>query len=169
MSTTIIATDGSCLRNPGGPSGWAWISQDGSYRSGSIPRGTNQIAELEALLNAVRDHVHIPDLTIQTDSQYAMKCFTLWAAGWKRKGWKTAQGKPVANLDLVRALHQLALIRVDSGLPPVNVEWVKGHARGKHPLNDAADRHAGLASRYAQTHGTSTLFEGKEAPIAIAA
>nr|WP_286347355.1 ribonuclease H [Frondihabitans sucicola] len=169
MSATIIATDGSCLKNPGGPSGWAWINQDGTYRAGAIPRGTNQIAELEALLNAVRDHVHIADLTIQTDSQYALKCFTIWAPVWKRKGWKTAQGKDVANLALVRALHQLALIRVDSGLPPVNVEWVKGHANGRNPLNDAADRHAGIASRFAQATSRPQLFEGKEAPILLSA
>jgi ribonuclease HI len=64
MSTSLtIGTDGSCLKNPGGPSGWAWVTEHGDYQYGSIPSGTNQVAELEALLRALREHITVEDLT----------------------------------------------------------------------------------------------------------
>jgi ribonuclease HI len=160
MSLKTIATDGSCLQNPGGPSGWAWVADDGEYKSGALVRGTNQIAELEALLNGLRDNIHEPDLRIESDSQYALKVLTQWGQGWRRKGWKNSQGATVANLQLVKQLLILADVRADSGLPEIDFTWVKGHARGRHPLNEAADFRAGEAARYAREHRRAELFHG---------
>jgi ribonuclease HI len=160
MTLKTIATDGSCLQNPGGPSGWAWVADTGEYRSGALVRGTNQIAELEALLNGLRDNMHEPELRIESDSQYALKVLTTWGPGWRRKGWRNSQGAIVANLQLVKQLLHLADIRLDSGLPPIAFQWVKGHARGAHPLNEAADFRAGEAARFAREHRRADLFGG---------
>ncbi len=66
-----VSTDGSCLSNPGGAIGWAWINHDGSFDSGGAASGTNQVAELTALLQAVRAHPGADPLLIESDSQYA--------------------------------------------------------------------------------------------------
>ena len=78
-----VSTDGSCLRNPGGAIGWAWANHDGSSASGGHPAGTNQIAELMAVLEAIRSHPGDQPLVIQADSQYAIKC----ASAWITRGW----------------------------------------------------------------------------------
>jgi len=168
MSTSLtIGTDGSCLKNPGGPSGWAWVTEHGDYQYGSIPSGTNQVAELEALLRALREHITVEDLTILADSEYAINVYSKWVRGWEQKGWRTASGSPVKNLIQVKALRRLQLIRADSGLAPVRLEWVKGHARGKHPLNDAADHWAGMGSALARETQREQTIAGRGRPVAV--
>lgn len=137
----IVSTDGSCLRNPGGAIGWAWVNHEGPSRSGGEPSGTNQIAELRALLEAITAHPGLDPLLIESDSQYAIKCASEWLPGWKRKGWKTAAGAPVKNLPLVQAIDQAIIER--SG--PVRFRWVRGHV-GNH-YNEMADVLAGEAAR----------------------
>lgn len=142
-----VSTDGSCLRNPGGPTGWAWINHDGTHDSGGDPVGTNQIGELMALLQGVLAHPGAEPLTIETDSQYAIRCASVWVTGWRRKGWRTASGGPVQNLALVQAIERAIADRPG----PVTFEWVRGH-RGNH-FNERADELAGAAARESQRTG----------------
>ncbi|MEP7765201.1 ribonuclease H [Sanguibacter sp. 25GB23B1] len=139
-----VSTDGSCLRNPGGASGWAWVNHDGSSASGGIASGTNQVAELQAVLEAILAHPGSDELRIESDSQYAIKCASEWVAGWKRKGWRTASGSPVKNLDLVKGIERAMSERAGK----VVFHWVRGH-QGDH-FNERADVLAGTAARAAQ-------------------
>lgn len=139
-----VSTDGSCLRNPGGASGWAWVNHDGSSASGGIASGTNQVAELTAVLEAIRSHPGAENLRIESDSQYAIKCASVWVAGWRRKGWRTASGGPVQNLGLVQAIERAMSERAGTVL----FHWVRGH-QGDH-FNERADELCGLAARAAQ-------------------
>lgn len=137
----IVSTDGSCLRNPGGAIGWAWVNHHGPSRSGGERSGTNQIAELRALLEAIRAHPGDEPMLIESDSQYAIKCASEWVTGWKRKGWRTSSGDPVKNLDLIRDIDAALAERTG----PVRFRWVRGHV-GNH-YNEEADRLAGEAAR----------------------
>ncbi|MFI8569251.1 ribonuclease H [Rhodococcus sp. NPDC078407] len=145
----IVSTDGSCLRNPGGAIGWAWVNHTGPSNSGSEPSGTNQVAELRALLEAVLAHPGPEPLLIESDSQYAIKCASEWLAGWKRKGWKTASGTPVRNLELVQNIERAITDREG----PVRFRWVRGHV-GNH-FNEAADALAGEAARAMAASGAN--------------
>ncbi|ACZ29199.1 ribonuclease H [Xylanimonas cellulosilytica DSM 15894] len=137
----IVSTDGSCLRNPGGAIGWAWIDHEGGrFDSGGAASGTNQVAELTAVLRAVEAHPGDEPLLIESDSQYAIRCSSEWLEGWKRKGWRTASGSPVKNLELVQAID--AAIAGRGG--PVRFRWVRGHVG--NPFNERADELAGLAA-----------------------
>lgn len=156
--TPVVATDGSCLRNPGGAIGWAWARDDGSWYAAGDVAGTNQIAELLAVLAALRCHPDTP-LVLQVDSTYAVNVATRWAARWARNGWRTAAGAPVANRDLVQQIHDLTSTRPRSA--PVQWARVRGHDRRRRfPLNDAADRHAGRAAQYAAQTGQQCAFTG---------
>jgi ribonuclease HI len=138
----IVSTDGSCLRNPGGAIGWAWIAHEGGrFDSGGAASGTNQIAELTALLRAIEAHPGPEPLLIESDSQYAIRCASEWLDGWKRKGWRTASGGVVKNLELVQAIDRAIAARPG----PVRFRWVRGHVG--NPFNERADQLAGLAAR----------------------
>ena len=139
-----VSTDGSCLRNPGGAIGWAWANHDGTHASGGAASGTNQIAELTAVLEAIHAHPGDEPLRIEADSQYAIKCSSEWVHGWKRKGWRTAGGGPVQNLALIQAIDRAIAERPG----PVAFAWVRGH-RGDR-FNERADELAGIAAREAR-------------------
>ena len=128
---TIVYTDGSCLGNPG-PGGWAWAVDGGPSDSGGEPHTTNQRMEVLAVIRALGSlsgPVHVV-----SDSTYVVNCFRQrWHEGWKRRGWKNSQGKPVANRDLWEDLFALAL---DPGRA-VTFEWVKGHSGDR--MNDVVD------------------------------
>ena len=97
------------------------------------------MGELMAVLNLLQQTAHMNEpLHILCDSQYAINACTTWMPGWKRKGWKKSDGKPILNLELVQELDR-ALTRRQ-----VSFEWVKGHAG--HPLNEAADTRARAAA-----------------------
>ena len=147
LSVITVSTDGSCLRNPGGAIGWAWANHDGSSASGGHASGTNQIAELMAVLEAIRSHPGDQPLVIQADSQYAIKCASVWVAGWKRKGWRTAAGGPVQNLALIQSIE--AAIAERPG--PVTFVWVRGHQGDQ--FNERADELAGIAARGVRDDG----------------
>ncbi|MGW4931312.1 RNase H family protein [Agromyces sp. NPDC004153] len=130
----IAAADGSALGNPG-PAGWAWYVDDTCWAAGGWPRGTNNQGELTAVLELFRATAHLDDeLLVQCDSQYVINAVTKWMAGWKRKGWRKADGKPVLNLELLQALDAATQGR------RYRFEWVRGHAG--HPANEAADERA---------------------------
>ncbi|MDN4615606.1 ribonuclease HI family protein [Leifsonia sp. F6_8S_P_1B] len=132
--TIVAAADGSALGNPG-PAGWAWYVDDDRWSAGGWPHGTNNQGELMAVIDLLESTAHVDDdLRILCDSQYVINAVTKWMAGWKRKGWRKADGAPVLNRELLerldRALHGRSY----------TFEWVKGHAG--HELNEAADQRA---------------------------
>src|SRR5665647_449732 len=137
VDALIVVTDGACSGNPG-PAGWAWVDQHGTWRSGGLMRGTNQVAELLAVLHAVRDHMHVRELTVEIDSAYAMKTYMEWMDPAARRGWTTQAGKPTSNVEVIMDMMRARNARRDAGLPPVRFVKVKGHAGGKYPMNDAA-------------------------------
>jgi ribonuclease HI len=130
-AVTVVYTDGSCLGNPG-PGGWAWAVDDGPSDSGGEAHTTNQRMEMTAVTRALQA---LPGaLHVMSDSTYVVNCFRQqWWAGWVRRGWRNAQGKPVANRDLWEELLPLAL---DSGRK-VSFQWVKGHSGDR--MNDLVD------------------------------
>lgn len=144
-----VATDGACSGNPG-PAGWAWVDENGNWRSGGLTRSTNQVGELLGLLHAVRDHQHVHELTIETDSAYAIGTYTQWMDAHARRGWTTSAGKPTSNRDVIEQLLAARDARRTAGLPPARLVKVKGHANGRFPLNDAADTQATAASAKAR-------------------
>ena len=137
--TITAAADGSALGNPG-PAGWAWYVNDDCWRAGGWPHGTNNQGELMAVLDLFRATAHVPDedLRVLCDSQYVINSITKWMPGWKRKGWRKADGKPVLNVELLKELDREIAGR------KYTFEWVKGHAG--HDLNEAADERARAAA-----------------------
>ncbi len=139
--TITAAADGSALGNPG-PAGWAWYIDDDRWDSGGWRRGTNNMGELKAVLELFRATAGVDDdLVVLCDSRYVIDSITKWMPGWKRKGWRKADGQPVLNVDLMQELDAALAGR------RYRFEWVKGHAG--HPLNEAADERArGAATAY---------------------
>lgn len=144
MSLTV-ATDGACSGNPG-PAGWGWVDQHGNFASGALLLATNQVGELQGLAEALESHADVEHLTIEIDSAYALNAYSSWVDGWVRRGWVNSKGEAVKNRPLMERLLAAKRARKAAGLPPVTLVKVKGHARGKHPLNDAADLAATGAS-----------------------
>ncbi|MFF9405159.1 ribonuclease H [Streptomyces anandii] len=162
----VAACDGASKGNPG-PAGWAWVISDGTgtvpvrWESGALGTATNNVAELtalERLLTATDPQV---PLEVRMDSQYAMKAVTTWLPGWKRNGWKTAAGKPVANQELV--------VRIDELLDgrSVDFRYVPAHQVDGDPLNDFADRAASQAATVQQAAG-SALGSPEPPPSTVA-
>jgi ribonuclease HI len=130
--------DGSSLDNPG-PAAWAIYVRrpDGTAftRHGSSRKRTNNEAELVALTRALQA---IPDdcpAVIHSDSEYAIKCATVWRANWQARGMKTAARKPVANAAMIERLWTASDTR-----PLVRLQWVRGHAgeEGNERVDDLA-------------------------------
>ena len=119
-----IFTDGACSGNPG-PGGWGVLinGPDGARDlSGGAPSTTNNQMELMAAIEALRAVPDGAEIRLVTDSVYVKEGITSWIKNWKRRGWKTAAGKPVKNSDLWKTL--------DAACARHTVEWVwvKGHA-----------------------------------------
>jgi ribonuclease HI len=134
----IIYTDGACRGNPG-PGGWGAILLYGEQEKelwGSEPLTTNNRMELMAAIQALTALKKPCAVELHTDSKYVMQGITEWIHGWKARGWKTADRKPVKNDDLWIALDE-ARRRHE-----VKWRWVKGHSG--HELNERADQ---LANR----------------------
>ena len=137
--TIIAAADGSALGNPG-PNGWAWYIDDANWAAGGSPHGTNNQGELQAVLELLRATAGTDEpLLIMCDSKYVIDSITKWMPGWKRRGWRKADGAPVLNRELMESLDDAMHGR------DVRFEWVKGHAG--HDLNEAADERANGAAR----------------------
>ncbi|MCI1209481.1 MAG: ribonuclease HI [Treponema sp.] len=134
-SEIIIFTDGGCSGNPG-PGGWAAvILADGKeiQLSGGAAQTTNNRMELSAAISALENVAGNPcmknrGISIYSDSQYVKNGITVWIKGWKARGWKTADKKPVKNQDLWQKLDLLA----NSTGKTVSWKWVKGHAGIKY-------------------------------------
>lgn len=136
--TVEIFTDGACRGNPG-PGGWgALLRYKGRERSlyGAEANTTNNRMELTAAIMALEQLKRYCVVRLTTDSQYVMKGVTEWLPNWKRRGWKTADRKPVKNADLWQRLDAAAARH------EVSWHWVRGHTG--HPENEMADR---LANR----------------------
>lgn len=129
----VIHTDGACSGNPG-PGGWGAILQ-WNARSRELKGGerhtTNNRMEMTAAIMALESLKRPCAVELHTDSEYLRQGITTWIHGWKRNGWRTADRKPVKNVDLWR--------RLEAALAPHDVRWhwVRGHAG--HPLNERAD------------------------------
>ncbi len=128
-----IYTDGACKGNPG-PGGWgAWLRFGAHEKElfGGEPRTTNNRMELTAVIEALAALKRPCRVTVHTDSEYVRKGMTEWMKAWKARGWRTADGKPVKNVELWQRLDELRQ-RHD-----VHWRWVKGHAGD--PGNERAD------------------------------
>ena len=168
--TITAAADGSALGNPG-PAGWAWYIADNTWRAGGWPHGTNNMGELKAVLDLLEATAVDADqhLLVLCDSQYVINSVTKWMPGWKRKGWRKKDGKPVMNVELLKDIDRALAGR------SVEFEWVKGHSG--HAMNEAADRRANAAATAFSRKqdpdigpgypGASTPSESGEAPAAI--
>ncbi len=128
-----IFTDGACSGNPG-PGGWGAILRAGGHEkeiSGGESATTNNRMEMMAAIRALESLKKPSAVVLHTDSRYVLDGITKWIKGWKAKGWKTADKKPVKNEDLWRALEEAAS-RHD-----VDWRWVRGH--NDHVENERAD------------------------------
>ncbi len=135
-----IFTDGACKGNPG-PGGWGAVLRFGDTEkelSGGEPQTTNNRMEMMAAVEALNALKKPCRVTLHTDSKYVMDGITKWVFGWQKKGWRTADNKPVKNVEIWQAL--LAAARPHQ----VTWKWVKGHAG--HPENERADRLACAAA-----------------------
>ena len=133
-----IYTDGACKGNPG-PGGWGALLQfDGREKElcGGEPATTNNRMELTGVIRALEALKRPCAVDLYTDSQYVQKGISTWIASWKRRGWKTADKKPVKNVDLWLQLDALAAKH------EIRWHWVRGHAG--HAENERADQ---LANR----------------------
>ena len=145
----VIFTDGSCRGNPG-PGGWGAILMMGEHEReiwGGEAATTNNRMELTAAIEALDALKRPCHVELHTDSQYVRKGITEWIGGWKARGWKTADKKPVKNDDLWKRLDA-ARARHD-----VDWRWVKGH--NGHELNERADALAGKGLREALESGSA--------------
>ncbi|HSD42272.1 MAG TPA: ribonuclease HI [Burkholderiales bacterium] len=128
-----IYTDGACKGNPG-PGGWGALLRSGDHERelfGGEPETTNNRMELTAVIRALEALKRRARVELYTDSEYVRNGITEWLPAWKRRGWKTADRKPVKNVDLWQALEAAAERH------EVHWHWVRGHAG--HAENERAD------------------------------
>jgi ribonuclease HI len=128
-----IYTDGACKGNPG-PGGWgAWLKSAAHEKElwGGEKLTTNNRMELTAVIESLSALKRTSRVALHTDSEYVRQGITTWIHGWKKRGWKTADHKPVKNIDLWQRLDALA------ALHHIEWHWVKGHAGD--PGNERAD------------------------------
>jgi len=132
-ATVEVYADGACKGNPG-PGGWGVLLRAGGRERelhGGEPATTNNRMELTAVIRALESLEGRRRVRLYTDSQYVQKGITEWIHDWKRRGWRTADKKPVKNVDLWMRLDELARGH------EVEWHWVRGHAG--HPENERAD------------------------------
>jgi ribonuclease HI len=144
-TAVVIYTDGACKGNPG-PGGWgAWLRSGMNERElyGGEPQTTNNRMELTAVIEALRALKWPCEVALYTDSQYVRQGITAWIGNWKKRGWKTADKKPVKNADLWQALDDQAMRH------RVQWHWVQGHSgdEGNERADALANRGAARYSR----------------------
>ncbi len=143
-TAVIIYTDGACKGNPG-PGGWGVLLKSGPHEKtlhGGEAQTTNNRMELTAAIVALEALKRPSRVVLHTDSQYVLKGMTEWLPAWKRRGWTTADKKPVKNVDLWQRLDAAAA-RHD-----LKWVWVRGHTGD--PGNERADA---LANQGIAEHG----------------
>lgn len=129
----VIHTDGACSGNPG-PGGWGVILESGPHRKelkGGEALTTNNRMELTAAIEALEALKAPSEVDLYTDSNYLRGGITSWIKGWKKNGWRTADKKPVKNVELWQRLDEACSRHI------VRWHWVKGHVG--HDLNERAD------------------------------
>ena len=139
MNKVEIFTDGACKGNPG-PGGWGAILRYGTTEKeiyGASKNTTNNIMELTAVIESLKNLNKPCELIITTDSKYVKNGITEWIHNWKKNGWRTATKKEVKNKELWIELD--SLIQIHS----ITWDWVKGHSG--HPENERADLLANVA------------------------
>lgn len=139
MTSVVIYTDGACRGNPG-PGGWGAVLISGVHEkelNGAEAETTNNRMELTAAIRALAALKRPCEVQLYTDSQYVRKGITEWLAQWKTRDWRTADRKPVKNVDLWQMLEK------EIERHRIEWRWVKGHAGV--PGNERADRLANEA------------------------
>lgn len=131
----MLYTDGACSGNPG-PGGWAFVLRHPAsgkeiQRSGGEAATTNNRMELMAVIRGLEALTRPSAVELYSDSQYVLKGLKEWLAGWKTKGWKTANKQPVKNQDLWMELDALKAKHA------VTFHWIRGHTG--HPENERCD------------------------------
>ncbi len=140
----LLFTDGACSGNPG-PGGWAFILKhpaSGKSRegSGAEAQTTNNRMELRAVIEGLSALTRPSRVELWSDSQYVLNGLSEWMDGWKTKGWRTRDKKPVKNVDLWQRLDELKAVHA------ITFHWVRGHS--EHPENERCDELA-VAAREA--------------------
>ena len=133
LANVSMWTDGACSGNPG-PGGWGVLLRFGEHEKelfGGYPDTTNNRMEMMAVIEGLKALNQLCAVHVYTDSTYVLKGMTEWIHGWRKRGWKTAAGKPVKNADLWLELERAI------GDHAVEWTWVKGHAG--HAENERAD------------------------------
>ncbi|MFF2750480.1 ribonuclease H [Kitasatospora sp. NPDC058048] len=148
VERVIAACDGAAKGNPG-PAGWAYVVADATgaplrWQAGALGHSTNNVGELTALRQLLAATDPAAPLEVRLDSTYTRDSVTKWLKGWKRNGWKTAAGKPVANQELIQAIDALLEGR------DVTFVYVPAHQVDGDPLNAIADKAASDAARTQQ-------------------
>jgi ribonuclease HI len=133
-NTIYIFTDGACSGNPG-PGGWAALMRWNGHEkelTGGAAETTNNRMEMTAVIMALESIKKPSRVELYSDSKYVLQGITEWVAGWKARGWKTADKKPVKNQDLWE--------RIDSLITPhdMHYHWVRGH--DGHEENERVDK-----------------------------
>ena len=134
----IIYTDGACSNNQHKhirTGGYGIFFGDNDPRNKSIKltgdKITNQVAELTACIKAIeiiKEENIIGNIIIKTDSMYTINCVNTWFDGWKKRGWKKADGKPIENLELIQTLHNYYIL--------YNVKFIHVRAHKNEPNKD---------------------------------
>lgn len=133
MKNVTIYTDGACSGNPG-PGGWGAVLIYGKTEkelSGGEAETTNNRMELRAAIEGLNALKSPCKVALYTDSTYVKQGMEEWVKGWKARGWRTADKKPVKNQDLWEALDEAAARH------HISWHWVKGHSGDKY--NDRVD------------------------------
>lgn len=149
LSDYTVYTDGSCLRNPKGPGGWACVIRcestgEISEFSGGSPSTTNNRMEMTAVIEALKRIPESASVSLYTDSQYVKNGLTKWIFSWRRRRWTKADGTPVLNRELWMSLDALCSTH------KITFHWVKGHAG--NPLNERCDRLAKAEAAKFENH-----------------
>jgi ribonuclease HI len=151
IERVIAACDGAAKGNPG-PAGWAFVIADSAgtprrWQAGPLGHSTNNVGELTALERLLAATDPAAALEVRLDSTYTRDAVTKWLKGWKRNGWKTAAGKPVANRELIESIDA----RLEGR--DVTFVYVPAHQVDGDPLNAIADQAASDAARTQQAAG----------------
>lgn len=162
-AATMVNKNGQYLRQAGG---WAFIrlknGEEDSSQSGGCPLTTNNEMELYAIYASVRDFLDISNdgdfIVICSDSAYCINIFTSWIGGWQRRGWRKGDGKPIQNLEIIKATWELI-----EDMDNLSFKKVKGHSRDR--LNTKVDALAVRAKKAAKNTGKTTGYNQMDDPL----
>lgn len=150
----IVATNGYCVRNPGGATGWSYVFEDHRWQAGGLVRGTTMVGELMAVLMLLKQFPD-EDLTIQTNSSYIVGACTMWKRSWQRNGYIRDDGTKRPNTQFLIPIHHL----LDTAKG--DIEFVKVPDRdvnNKYPFHAVAIKKAKKAALLAKEKGVESLI-----------